>query len=361
MTEANPGLPPAPELLPWHESAVRQLQSAWASAHLPHALLMQGADGLGKKALAAWLACAVLCECSTTALQHCGECVNCKLTAAGSHPDLLWIEPEEDKQQISVDQVRAATERLGKTSYMHGYKIAVFAPAHQMTNNAANSLLKTLEEPPPRSLLILIMSRPSALAPTLRSRCQRIVVERPTQAAALDWLQQRSGGTVSPQLLEFAGGAPLRALEANAGGAFDDLDKRMTLSLAALLKGDADVTQIAGEWSGKDLPLSDRLTWLDLWLTSQARAAIAGTADLVTFPTRPAHLPSLPHTLNISTVYSMVDRLRELKAQLTRTALQRELAVESWLVALLETLSPPRLPIQWPSRGTSLQESRHTR
>jgi len=352
MTETTTGLPPAPEQLPWHASVVKQLESAWASGHLPRALLMQGADGLGKRSLAAWLAFAVLCERSTDVLQRCGECANCRLTAAGSHPDLLWVEPEEDKQQISVDQVRAATERLGKTSYMHGYKVAVFSPAHQMTHNAANSLLKTLEEPAARSLLILITSRPSSLPQTVRSRCQRIVLERPRRAAALEWLQARSDGPVTPQLLEFAGGAPLRALEVNAGGAFEDLDKRMTLSLAALLKGDADVTQVAGEWSAKDIPLGDRLTWLDLWLTSQARAAIAGTADLVTFPTRPAHLPSLPRTLNISAVYSMVDRLRELKAQLARTALQRELAVESWLVALLEALAPSRAP---------MQHSRHTR
>ena len=330
--------PIRPRQLPWHESAVAQLQSAWSASRLPHALLLQGADGLGKKSLAMWLACAVLCERSGTTLQHCGECANCKLTTAGSHPDLLWIAPEEDKQQISVDQIRAASERLSKTSYLGGYKIAIVEPAHQMTHSAANSLLKTLEEPPPQSLLILLTSRPSSLPATVRSRCQRIAVLRPKRDSALAWLQRETGDAASPQLLEFAGGAPLRAIEFGATGAFEALDKQMTLSLAALLAGDTDVTQVAGQWAKDALP--DRLTWLDLWLASQARAAIAGNADLVTFPTRPAHLPSLPRTLNISAVYSMVDRLRALKAQLTRTSLQRELAVESWLVALLDTLSP---------------------
>jgi len=327
-----------PQLLPWHETAVAQLQSAWRASHLPHALLLQGADGLGKKSLAKWLACAVLCERSHTTLQHCGECANCKLTTAGSHPDLLWIAPEEDKQQISVDQIRATGERLGKTSYLGGYKIAIVEPAHQMTHSAANSLLKTLEEPPPQCLLILLTSRPSSLPATVRSRCQRIAVLRPKRDVALTWLQHAASDTASPQLLEFAGGAPLRALEFARAGAFDALDREMTRSLAALLAGDTDVTQVAGEWAKDALP--DRMTWLDLWLTSQARAAIAGNADLVTFPTRPAHLPSLPRTLNISAVYRMVDRLRALKAQLARTSLQRELAVESWLVALLDTLSP---------------------
>jgi DNA polymerase-3 subunit delta' len=328
------------QLLPWHEGAVAQLQSAWSTARFPHALLLQGAEGLGKKALAAWVANAVLCERSTSALQCCGECASCKLTGAGSHPDLLWIVPEEDKQQISVDQIRAATERLSKTSYLLGYKVAIIEPAHQMTHSAANGVLKTLEEPGAGSLLILISSRPSSLPATVRSRCQRIVVRRPTREVALDWLKSQSAGPVSPQLLEFAGGAPLRALQVAGGGNFEEFDRHMTASIGALLSGDTDVTQVAGEWV-KDA-LLDRLTWLDLWLTSQARAAIAGSADLVTFPIGPAHLPSLPRALNISAVYSMVDRLRALKAQLARTSLQRELAIESWLVALLDTLAPPR-------------------
>lgn len=352
MSDTAAILPARAQVLPWHDAVITQLQSAWSTAHLPHALLLQGAEGLGRKSLAAWLACAVLCERSKALLQHCGECTNCKLTSAHSHPDLLWIAPEEDKQQISVDQIRATTERLGKTSYMGGYKIAVIEPAHQMTHSAANSVLKTLEEPPAKSLLILITSRPSALPATVRSRCQRIVVQRPNRDVALAWLQAETGAAVSPQLLEFAGGAPLRAVELGKGGAFDELDRHMTQSLAALLAADTDITQIAGEWAKTALP--ERLTWLDLWLTSQARAAIAGSADLVTFPTRPAHLPSLPRTLNISAVYSMVDRLRALKAQLSRTSLQRELAIESWLVALLDTLAPP-------TSGRSTSQSRLAR
>jgi DNA polymerase-3 subunit delta' len=347
-------LPARAQLHPWHDATVTKLQTAWISSHLPHALLLQGAEGLGRKSLAAWLACAVLCERSTTTLQLCGSCANCKLTTANSHPDLLWVAPEEDKQQISVDQIRATTERLSKTSYMGGYKIAVVEPAHQMTHSAANSVLKTLEEPPAQSLLILITSQATSLPATVRSRCQRIVVQRPSREVALDWLQSQVGSPVSPQLLEFAGGAPLRAAELARDGAFDELDRHMTQSLAALLSGDTDVTQIASEWAKTALP--ERLTWLDLWLTSHARATIAGSADLVTFPIRPAHLPSLPRTLNISAVYSMVDRLRALKAQLARTSLQRELAIESWLVALLDTLSPPQ------SRGgRPTLETRHAR
>jgi DNA polymerase III subunit delta' len=323
-----------PQLLPWQEEAAAQLRKAWTASRLSHALLLQGAEGLGKQSFAAWLACAVLCDKSASStLECCGECPSCALFAAGSHPDLLWVVPEEDKQQISIDQVRAATERLTKTSYRQGYKVAIVNPAHLMTPSAANSVLKTLEEPSPRSLLILITSQPSMLLPTVRSRCQKVTIPRPSREQAIAWLREKSGRAVDSALLEFAGGGPLRAL-AYADGLFDTLNEQMQKQVGALLAGDADLTQIAAEW-GKD-GLNERLTWLDLWLSSLARAALAGNADLVTFPGRSAHLPSPSRPLNISGVYSMVDRARALKSQLARTALQRELAVESWLIALLD-------------------------
>ena len=145
---------------------------------------------------------------------------------------------------------------------------------------------------------------------------------------------------MSPALLEFSGGAPLRALE-YADGRFEALNQHMQKSLRDLLSGDADVTQVAAEWEKDALarPAGVAGSVADV---AGARAAIAGTDERVTFPGGPAHLPSLPRPLNISALYSMVDRTRALKAQLARTALQRELAVESWLIALLEALAPAK-------------------
>jgi DNA polymerase-3 subunit delta' len=333
----NTSQTPGPRLLPWHAPAAEQLRLAWTAGRLPHALLLQGPDGLGKRYLAAWLSCAVLCESPGATLQCCGSCASCKLFAARTHPDVLWVAPEEDKQQISVDQVRLAIERLSKTSYRQGYKIAIVVPAHQMTPNAANSVLKTLEEPSARSLLILVTSQPSLLPPTVRSRCQKVTVRRPSAAQAAEWLQTQAAEPVNPQLLEFAGGAPLRALE-YADGRFGKLDDSMRRSLGQLLAGQADVTQVATEWANETL--SERLTWLDLWLTALARGAISGIAELITFGGGTAHLPSPPRALNISAVYDLVDRARALRAQLARTALQRELAVEAWIYALQDVLAP---------------------
>lgn len=343
----------APQVFPWQGIAVEQIKQAWLAQRMSHALLLHGAAGIGKKALAAWIAAAVLCDRSQQSeLGMCGECASCKLLEAGSHPDFFWVRPEEGKQQISIEQLRAATERLTKTSYRHGYKAAIVEPAHQMTPGAANSLLKTLEEPSKESLIILVSSQPSSLLPTVRSRCQRLSVAGPTPQDALAWVRQNSGQAVTADVLAFAGHAPLKALE-HAQGGFDALNEQMSQGLSALLSHRADVTQVAAEWADDRLP--ERLSWLDLWLQSLARSAVAGTAESITFPSRPVPLPSSAGALNISGVYSLVDRARALKAQLVRTALQRELAVASWLFALLDLLAPMPVPNQ---RGATVTRSR---
>lgn len=343
MSDDSTPAVPRPAELPWHAAAIEQARKAWSIGRFPHAILLQGAEGLGKRELAAWLAAAVLCERSVDGeLQHCGTCASCHLVAAGSHPDRHWLAPEEDKQQISVEQIRDMSARLTQTSYRHGYKVAIVEPAHQMTVSAANGLLKTLEEPTPRSVLILITSRPSGLPATVRSRCQKMTVQGPREDDAIAWLRGRTDGNIDPELLEFAGHAPLRALAWVESGRFEDLHERMQKSVGQLLSGRADVTQLAAEWDTKEAKphLPDRLTWLDLWLTSVARAAVGGSADLFTFPARSTHLPSPPATLNISALYAVVDQVRTLKSQLARTALQRELAIESLLSSILQVMGP---------------------
>lgn len=331
MVEAVSALPELPLLLPWHGSALAQIEAAWSADRMPHALLVHGQPGLGKNRFAKWLAQALLCETKGPVPAACGRCNGCRLTAAGSHPDLTFVGPEEGKQQIGVDPIRALAGWLAMTSHQQGWKIAILDPAQQMTLAAANSLLKTLEEPPSRSLLILVASSLQGLPATLRSRCQRLAIPRPNPDQALSWLRDITGQDVLPQVLEFTSGAPLRALETQA--AFLALDEEMRGSLGDFLAGRTDVTRVAQFWAKDALP--DRLTWLDLWLMSLARGAVAGSGEFVTFPGVPVPLPSPAVPLNISSLYRLADRIRELKAQLLRTALHRELAVELLLAELM--------------------------
>jgi len=324
--------------LPWQQSAWLQLEQARRAERMPHALLIHGVVGLGKYEFARWLAYSMLCESSKarelTQLQPCTQCASCKLFVAGSHPDFVLIRPEEDKTQISVEQIRVASERLFMTSGRQGYRIAIVEPAHQLTTAAANALLKTLEEPGARTLIMLVTSQRGAMLPTIRSRCQQMGMSVPSVTTAQNWLQQQIGKTVPADLLAFANHAPLRVLS-YLQGSFESMQRSMTPALSSL--STADVTQVAHDWADEHLP--ERLDWLDHWLSRRIRHEIAGNDDPVTSNVSRTSLHGGSQVLNISALFQALDRVRELKARLRRTALQKELAIESVLLVLQRALS----------------------
>ncbi|HEU4532194.1 MAG TPA: DNA polymerase III subunit delta' [Steroidobacteraceae bacterium] len=305
-----------PASLPWLAAPLRDLRSAFDRGRLGHAVLVHGSPGVGGQDLARWLAHLVLCEGAPP--RPCGRCASCTLLAAGNHPDFRWIEREEDAKQLKVEQVRDLAAALALKSYRGGYKAAVIAEADAMNANAANALLKTLEEPPPATLLVLVSSRPSRLPATILSRCQRISVARPRTDDALAWLQARKAGTSWGSVLEHAAGEPLRALELEAGG-FAELDREMAGSIEQLRARRLDIAATAERWS-KNV-LERRLTWLDVWLTRTIRDAFA----------RAPALPSPPAGRNIRSLYALLDRVRALRLELD-TSLNMQLATEVLLL-----------------------------
>ena len=140
---------------PWQLQEWQQLSQQIAAKKLPHALMFAGAKGIGKRHLAEALAQLLLCL-SPIEGTPCGKCRGCMLNKAQNHPDLIVISPEEGAKGIKVDQVRALIEDLGKTAQQGGYKVVVLEPAEAMNANAANALLKSLEEPAASTLLILV-------------------------------------------------------------------------------------------------------------------------------------------------------------------------------------------------------------
>ena len=163
---------------PWQQSAWDGLMRRLGEQRLPHALLLGGGAGLGKRRLAGDLATALLCQ-TATGPWPCGQCVGCTLMSAGSHPDFHEIGVEEGSRVIKVDAVRELGRSMGLKSQYGGFRVAIIAPAERMNASAANSLLKTLEEPPAGTVLILVADQPSRLPATVRSRCQRLDVHAP--------------------------------------------------------------------------------------------------------------------------------------------------------------------------------------
>ena len=314
------------EMLPWHSAARERLETAVEGGRLPHALLLQGPAGVGKERFAAALAAALLCTGRGARLEACHVCAECALTGAGSHPDLHWLRRPEDRKTISVDQVRELAERLSMTSMRRGRRLAIVSPAHAMTINAQNALLKTLEEPASGTLLLLVSSRPSAILPTLRSRCQRVELARPGEDLARTWLTGELGSEPPARLLELAHGAPFRALELAPHVA--DLDAQMCDLLEAYLAGRRDVTATAEDMLGDGLPA--RLDWLETWLGELARRRLIADAKPVTLPACPV-LQRVGGEVNITALFGLVDRLREAK-RLLDGPVAGQLLVESWLV-----------------------------
>jgi len=196
-------------IYPWQQVQWQQLNNR--KNNLPHALLLTGHSGLGKFIFAQTFAQAVLCEQPQPFA--CGQCHACHLLSAGSHPDLYTVQPEEAGKTIKVDQVRKLAQQLQKTATLGGYQIAIIKPAEAMNNAAANALLKTLEEPPGRVVILLISHHPALLRATIRSRCQHIKFFISEQHIAHDWLsQQLPESQTVDLLLRLTDYAPLAAL-----------------------------------------------------------------------------------------------------------------------------------------------------
>ncbi|MCR4300921.1 MAG: DNA polymerase III subunit delta' [Sulfuricaulis sp.] len=247
----------APERYPWHEALWSALSRQFDQ--LPHALLLQGRPGLGKHDFAVQLAQALLCERPRNAMA-CGACHGCHLFQVGTHPDLSGIGLLDDARNIVVDQIRALGDFLSLRPHTARRKVVIISPAEAMNLNAANSLLKLLEEPPLGSMLLLVTSHPARLPATIRSRCVRLLFRHPTPVVGWTWLEARPQTGDNPaQLLNFAGGSPLLA-ESLAREEFPQVRAQLLQDLAALAQSREHPVTCAARW--KDMGTARILGWL---------------------------------------------------------------------------------------------------
>lgn len=233
--------------LPWHGALWSEWLRQMDSKRLPHAVLVSGLPGLGKRQLAESFIHALLCRAQGVA-KPCGDCKGCKLLAADSHPDFRDIGPEEPGKAIKIDQVRELVGFLSGTAQQGGWKCVIIEPADAMNNNAANALLKSLEEPPGDTLIILVSAMPSRLAATLRSRCQQVQVKAPSREEALAWLEPQVEGRAEA-LLDHAHGAPCAALRASQTERLSDRADILA-DLLKLAEGQASTVHTAKAMQG---------------------------------------------------------------------------------------------------------------
>jgi DNA polymerase-3 subunit delta' len=212
------------EIYPWNLEAWRKLQEM--RSHLPNALLIKGASGIGKLDMALNFAQSLLCATPTSEGLPCGQCNSCHWFELDTHPDFRLVQPDalsvlddnvekesgkKPSREISVDQIRDLANFANLSSHMGGYRVILIHPAESMNKNSANAVLKTLEEPTAKLLFILVTHKPQQLLPTILSRCLSFTVNTPNPSLGSEWLRQQ-GVEHAEKLLAQAGYAPLQAL-----------------------------------------------------------------------------------------------------------------------------------------------------
>ncbi|MBI4195432.1 MAG: DNA polymerase III subunit delta' [Betaproteobacteria bacterium] len=234
-------------------------------------MLIHGRRGIGKLAFAISCAEALLCEAPTGSGIPCGECTACKWLASGNHPDFRLVElqkvvePAEENGtakkaavQITIDQIRMLPDFINVSSHRGGPKVILLHPAEALNVNAANALLKSLEEPPPGTFFILVSHRVHYLLPTVRSRCQELALPGPAANIAEEWLQGE--GVTEPALaLAQTGNAPLLAREL----AVQDFWQQRKILLQHISGACFDALQAAEQI--RDYPLEHVVSWLQKW------------------------------------------------------------------------------------------------
>lgn len=294
-------------LHPWNNKQALRLMAEWD--RLPHALLLAGPAGLGKNAFAWHLTRRLLCTQPTPQDQPCDTCHSCRLFQVGTHPDVMQIAPEEQGKAILIDQIRALADFLQLKSHSAPSKVAVISPAEAMNLNAANALLKMLEEPPAGSYLILVGSKLQRLPATIRSRCTRLDFPRPERQMALSWLHAQGEALMEAELLlDLADGAPLRALELQRT---DYLTQRRQLmhDIASLSGPQADPLACAARW--KTLGAARSLAWLETWVADTIRQGMAPDTPSRLNPDAKERLQAPQKQLDLMQLFDFLEKVAE--------------------------------------------------
>lgn len=273
-------------IYPWQIAAWTELGRY--RVQLPHAVLIRGPEGTGAEALGRAFAESLLCESPAADGFACGKCVACNWTAQGNHPDLRVVQPEslaaepvsdpdeapapaarreKKSEQIRIDQVRELQDFLAIGTHRAGLRVVLVHPAEAMNPNTQNALLKSLEEPPPGTVFVLVAGNTERLLPTVRSRCVTLELPAAAREASLAWLKEQ-GASDAEALLAAAGGAPLAALEL---AAVADARERL---ISGLRDPKVDALDLADRAQG--VPPVHLVAWLQRWCYDLLAARLGG-------------------------------------------------------------------------------------
>jgi DNA polymerase-3 subunit delta' len=295
------------------------VRAAFAGDRLAHGLLIHEDAGAGGLEFARWIA--QLLNCREADRAPCGECQDCRWVAADQHPDVARISPLEESNYIVVEQVRELIAELTLTAHGRGFKVVIFSPADALNVNAANALLKTLEEPPSRTVLLLVTGMPARLPATVRSRCARIRLPGPDAGAAAAFLESARGPGPWVEALAASGGGPFSLLDADPA-ALAKLRRETIATMQEIGSGKVQPPGVAERWTARGTDMAARLACLEMWVT-QSILESASIRDVT-------HLSGEGGPSNICRLFELSDAVREMR-KLFHTSINKTMAVESLL------------------------------
>lgn len=315
-------------LLPWQHSQWRQLCGYICQQRIPQALLISGDKGLGKRELAERFAAVLLCQAPNADGEACGHCHGCKLYAAGNHPDLFLVGPDEPGKAIGINLIRELIVNTQLKPHYGAYRVVIIDPADQLNRQSANAFLKCLEEPNERTVILLVTAKPTRLPITVASRCQRLTVRPPDRATVVAWLQAQSIADAEA-LAALAQNAPFEALRyaseqalATQGDCF-----KAWLDIA---KHRASPIVIAEDW--QKLPLPSLLSWLTCWLIDLIKCKFRADNPERHESQQLSHLQELSGRLDLKKLYQWYDLLlaarERLDSQINKQMMLEEILIQ---------------------------------
>ncbi len=310
----------------WHAGLWARVGRAIADNRVAHGLLICGAPGVGKRAFAQRVVRALVCRDRRADGEACGVCPPCRQYAVGTHPDIARLVPDEPGRAIKVEQVRALSHALHLTSQYATGRIGWIDPAEALSTSAANSLLKTLEEPPAGCHIVLVSDRVSALAATLRSRCQLWRVSPAAADVGAAWMTDNGIDTtgLDADALRMPYAASARA---NAG--YDALVQAWDADLVHLLAARADAVECAERAAASAAGL-----WID-WAYRRANGLLAASLGAPVPAHMSGELQAAARRLGPVALQHWAARV-DYAARLRTTNADWRLVVESLLLDLAE-------------------------
>jgi DNA polymerase-3 subunit delta' len=308
----------------WHQKTWNQLVTTRNAKQLAHAILISGAKDTGKQVFAEALVNSLLCESPLDNYHACGQCKSCHVKHSDAHPDYYQVSIADGKKQIAVDQIRQLNEFLHMSRSYQGSRVAFITPAEALNINAANSLLKSLEEPANNSVIILLTSQLSTLLATIKSRCQMLHLPTPNKQLALQWLSQQSIQHDPEVLLEMSAGRPLYALELDNAEYFNNR-RDFANDLSAVINQQKSITDVSKKWL--NTPKHELLDWQIQWIQQIIKYRF-NTAQ---------QQPSLiiPQSADLSRLWVLHDQLIKFR-QIAHTSLNAQLFIENMLLSWMK-------------------------